>query len=237
MKKFIKKLTVSATLLAGACFAVSPVCALGSIQANGTTSGEVKVHDQIVEGSTSYFSDDFSYLNTDSSSNEAKAAYAAITSLNDGSKTLATALSGKDIKVDDAIKNFDIKDFSMLTKIQDLNASDADKKALTEDVTVTWEVPNLTKDVQDVYVLHFSTQRNIWEVLNPETVDYSSKQITCHFDDLSPVSVIYRTNASAPSEGTNTGTQTNTGMYVAVAGLAAIAVIVLVVANKKKHQN
>lgn len=60
-----------------------------------------------------------------------------------------------------------------------------------KNVTMTWEVPNLTENVGVVRVLHFSTVRNVWKLLVPDSVDLNTKSITITFPDLSPVAVVY----------------------------------------------
>lgn len=223
------KLSFAATSLAVAgafTFACSPVFALGSIIANGTTTGEVLVGGKVVEGSTSKFVDDFSEVKSDKVLEE-------ITNLNDGEK-LSDVLATEKVETHDL--DVDLTTYSLGTKVQDLQAFDADGNALTEDVTATWEVNNLTSEnADDALVLHYSTVREEWEVLKPESTDVANKTITCHFDDLSPVAVIYKTSeSSTATESANTGTQTNVGVYAGVAVVAVAACGALVYKNKKK---
>ena len=82
----------------------------------------------------------------------------------------------------------------MLTQIQDLSIVDAKSGDIVKDakdVTMTWEVTNLKEGIGEVRVLHYSTTRNVWEVLKPEKVDFQQKAITQEFEDLSPVAVVY----------------------------------------------
>ena len=39
--------------------------------------------------------------------------------------------------------------------------------------------------------MFFITVREVWEILKPEKIDYKEKAITQHFEDLSPVAVVY----------------------------------------------
>lgn len=60
---------------------------------------------------------------------------------------------------------------------------------------VKFEVPSLTEEMTEVHLLHYSTVRSIWEILEPVEVDPEQKTIEAVFEDLSPVAVIAR---SAP---------------------------------------
>ena len=55
---------------------------------------------------------------------------------------------------------------------------------------VTFSVPELTRTMTNVKLLHYSTDRDIWEIITPNEVNYEQKQITAEFIDLSPVAVI-----------------------------------------------
>lgn len=55
---------------------------------------------------------------------------------------------------------------------------------------VTISVPSLTKAMTDVQILHYSTVRNLFELITPTSVDYEGKTITAVFEDLSPVAII-----------------------------------------------
>lgn len=222
MNKVLKKIALSMSTVAALCFAVIPANAAGSIVANGTTTGQVMQDGKIVEGSTSRFEDAFTELNDEKVLNE-------IEKLNAGTK-LTDALMDETIELNGL--DLDLKEFSLLTKVQNLVALDKDGKPLTENVTVSWEVPNLTKEVKDVYVLHYSVKESKWEVIKPESVDYDKKEVTTNFKSLSPVAVIYRSSKVVPQETPGTSTQTNTGVYLLMG--AAAVVLFGIVAYKKK---
>lgn len=76
---------------------------------------------------------------------------------------------------------------------------------------VTLAVPELTRAMVNVKLLHYSTVRNVWEVITPSDVNYDTKQITAVFKDLSPVAVISDMDESKLTEGHGTGTGTATG--------------------------
>ena len=74
--------------------------------------------------------------------------------------------------------------FQLLTQIQDLSIIDQSTGHRVEgltNVTLTWEVPNLTSEMKNIRVLHYSTVRNVWEILNPDKVDFENKAITQTF--------------------------------------------------------
>lgn len=130
-----------------------------------------------------------------------------------------------------------------LTSIQNLVGVDAEGNRLTN-VTVTWEVPNLTTSLGKVYVLHYSEVRNVWELITPDNVDAANKRITATFADLSPVCVVY--DRTSVNEGTDTGDDgdktenpqtgdtSNPALYAGIAGVALVGIVAAAVAMKKK---
>lgn len=97
----------------------------------------------------------------------------------------------------------------------------------------------LSKTAKNVKVLHYSTERNTWEILTPKSVDFDNKTITQEFKDLSPVAVIYQAgDANANKNGTKanstkTGDSTNVMPFVAL-GVVALAGIGFCVVRRKK---
>lgn len=90
--------------------------------------------------------------------------------------------------------DIDVTKLELLTQIQDLSITDAATGEAVKDlkdVTLTWEVTNLKEGIGEIRVLHYSTVRNVWEILKPEKVDYKEKAVTQNFEDLSPVAVLY----------------------------------------------
>lgn len=87
---------------------------------------------------------------------------------------------------------------------------------LTEDgrYRVILSVPILTQFMRDVKLLHYSVVRGIWEIIDPENVDYTNRRIEAIFEDLSPVAVIANTEAAEDAEtvaGSAEGTAPKTG--------------------------
>ena len=200
------------------------VSAKQSIMVNGAVDGEVTKDGKIVEGSKGVFSDDFNDVPSDVQDQIAK--------LNEGtsiSEVLDTS------KIDTKL---DLSKYALLTKVQDLKAYDANGNQITENVGVTWEVPNLTESM-DVQVLHYSTVRNVWEIITPDKIDLENTKITTTFKDLSPVAVIYAqkdtSGTTKTEEKTNTGAQTNTAVYAGIGVVAVLAGAFFVVKSKKSN--
>lgn len=231
MKNIFKKFALGLGTATAICMSLTPAFAAGSITSNGSTSGEVIVNGEVVTGSTSTFADDFSYLTTSEKEADVKAVE-IIDQLNAGT-SLAQAFSGETVSLPEG-SDIDLADFSLLTEVQDLQAFDADGNPIEENATISWEVPNLTSELGDVYVLHYSTKSDRgWEVIEPDEVNYDTKMITATFKDLSPVAVIYKSSESAPAENPNTSTSTNAGLYLGVGAVALVAIGLIVF---KKHK-
>lgn len=231
MKNIFKKLALGLGTATAICMSLTPAFAAGSITSNGSTSGEVIRDGVVLEGSTSQFVDDLSYLTSSENEQDVKAAD-IIEQLNAGTP-LTEAFSGETVALPEGVE-IDLSEFSLLTKLQDLQAFDADGNRLEENVTISWEVPNLTSELGEVYVLHYSTKADKgWEVIKPDEVNYDTKMITATFEDLSPVAVIYKSTENVPTENPNTSTSTNAGLYLGVGAVALVAIGLIVF---KKHK-
>lgn len=236
----MKKLLISLIIM---CAAILPVSALGSTDVNGTVTGEVTVNGEVVDNSRAEFTDVLSKV-------EDEALKEVITKLNEGT-TVSEVLANVEIKLSEGVE-LTKEDITLLTVLQDLKAYDANDKVIEGPVTVSWEVPNLKEDLGDVYVLHYSTVRNVWEVLTPDAVDFAAKTITCSFEDLSPVAVIYK-STKATSEPTvapttqptetqeptaepteEVSSSSNTGLYLGLGVVAIVVVAGIVFFTKKK---
>lgn len=231
MKNIFKKFALGLGTATAICMSLTPAFAAGSITSNGSTSGEVIRDGVVLEGSTSQFVDDLSYLTSSENEQDVKAAD-IIEQLNAGTP-LTEAFSGETVALPEGVE-IDLSEFSLLTKLQDLQAFDADGNRLEENVTISWEVPNLTSELGEVYVLHYSTKADKgWEVIKPDEVNYDTKMITATFEDLSPVAVIYKSTENVPAENPNTSTSTNAGLYLGVGAVALVAIGLIVF---KKHK-
>ena len=63
---------------------------------------------------------------------------------------------------------------------------------------LTFNLPNLTRAVRNVQILHYSLARNLWELV-PTEVDYDAKTVTGTFQDLSPVVIVAEVDNSGDS--------------------------------------
>lgn len=102
---------------------------------------------------------------------------------------------------------------------------------------VTISVPSLTKAMTDVQILHYSTVRNLFELITPTSVDYEGKTITAVFEDLSPVAIIAKVDASKAADST-VGISPKTGVpstWMVFFGAAVILAGVSAVAYRKER--
>lgn len=110
---------------------------------------------------------------------------------------------------------------SLVSPFVDISATDAATKTEDGKYQVTLSVPGLTSAMSDVLVLHYSTERSVWETITPSNVDTQNKQLTAEFQDLSPVSVIANPGSGAADNtvGTSpkTGAASNWTMFMGAA--------------------
>lgn len=101
---------------------------------------------------------------------------------------------------------------------------------------VTFSVPELTRTMTNVKLLHYSTDRDVWEIITPNEVNYEQKQITAEFIDLSPVAVIADVDKTQ-AEGSGTSPQTGVSVKWPVYGIMAFMLlgisVMCFVKNKK----
>ena len=125
----------------------------------------------------------------------------------------------------------DLEDKSMITPFFDLIAVNGGVKDADGNYVVTLSVPTLTEAVTDVKVLHYSTVRNVWEVITPSNVDYENKALTAAFQDLSPVAVIGNVDESKVNNADTAavGTSPKTGATSSWMMFGGAAVVLLAV--------
>lgn len=228
MKKVAKTLLFSISIL---FLCVITVFAQPSISINGAIVGDVLVDGKKIDGITINFVDEVS--NVDS------LIKSAVEKLNSGS-SISEILNGNEVLSKDNL-NLNLNDFKMLTKLQYLVACDSQGKSL-KNVTVTWEVTNLVDNLGDIYVLHYSTVRNVWEIITPTNIDFDKKTITAEFEDLSPVTVIYKYNNSITTavevnnEAATSKFDYKTLGYIGAA-VALLVIIFLIYNGNKKGNN
>lgn len=225
----MKKLSrILATVVAIGSFALTTTYAKPSATANGEVVGEVVIGGEVVTDIVANFEEGFKDVSTEVKDELVK--------LNSGTE-LTEVLNAEEIK---NTAKAPLNDLVLLTSFQDLVLRRTDGSIVKDakNVKLTWEVPNLTKGLGDVYVLHYSTVRNVYEVLKPNAVDFAKKTVTTTFPDLSPVAVVYvPSNSQSTDKDDNkvqTGDNTHIALY-AVAGVVALGVIAGIVYKSKKH--
>lgn len=100
-------------------------------------------------------------------------------------------------KIQDVVRNSDFLTGFFDIHVQDKEMMKSDELRKLDLATskngyfkVTLEVPALTENNKNPYVLHFSQERQEWEILWPTHVDYEKKTLTIEFKDFSPASIL-----------------------------------------------
>ena len=213
------------TLLAAALVVtqVVSVFAAGSKTTQATPAGESVGKYEMTEGTAENFSEV-----------KEQAVLDEILAVNNGTATLESIAEQAE-----AIKD-ELTGKVLVTKFFDLVPINGGVKTEDGKYKVTLTVPNLTEALQDVKVLHYSTQRAVWEVITPDNVNYSTKEITAQFEDLSPVAVIGKNTGAGTSTDSTTGTSPKTGVasdWILYAGASVVllgAAVVVLGRNRKR---
>ena len=213
------------TLLAAALVVtqVVSVFAAGSKTTQATPAGESVGKYEMTEGTAENFSEV-----------KEQAVLDETLAVNNGTATLESIAEQAE-----AIKD-ELTGKVLVTKFFDLVPINGGVKTEDGKYKVTFTVPNLTEALQDVKVLHYSTQRAVWEVITPDNVNYSTKEITAQFEDLSPVAVIGKNTGAGTSTDSTTGTSPKTGVasdWILYAGASVVllgAAVVVLGRNRKR---
>ena len=202
---------------------VVSVFAAGSKTTQATPAGESVGKYEMTEGTAENFSEV-----------KEQAVLDEILAVNNGTATLESIAEQAE-----AIKD-ELTGKVLVTKFFDLVPINGGVKTEDGKYKVTFTVPNLTEALQDVKVLHYSTQRAVWEVITPDNVNYSTKEITAQFEDLSPVAVIGKNTGAGTSTDSTTGTSPKTGVasdWILYAGASVVllgAAVVVLGRNRKR---
>lgn len=213
------------TLLAAALVVtqVVSVFAAGSKTTQATPAGESVGKYEMTEGTAENFSEV-----------KEQAVLDKILAVNNGTATLESIAEQAE-----AIKD-ELTGKVLVTKFFDLVPINGGVKTEDGKYKVTFTVPNLTEALQDVKVLHYSTQRAVWEVITPDNVNYSTKEITAQFEDLSPVAIIGKNTGAGTATDSTTGTSPKTGVasdWILYAGASVVllgAAVVVLGRNRKR---
>lgn len=221
------KKRILGTLLAAALVVTQAVSvfAAGSKTTQATPAGESVGKYEMIEGTEENFKE---------VAEKAPEVAEIIMAINEGTATLESiAEQAEQLKEELTGK-------VLVTKFFDVKPIDGGVKAEDGKYIVTFHVPNLTEALQDVKVLHYSTERAVWEVINPENVDYAKKEITAKFEDLSPVAIIGKNTGASSSTGSTEGTSPKTGVgsdwgiYVGASVLLLGAAVVVLGRNRRR---
>lgn len=221
------KKRILGTLLAAALVVTQAVSvfAAGSKTTQATPAGESVGKYEMIEGTEENFKE---------VAEKAPEVVEKIVAINEGTATLESiAEQAEQLKEELTGK-------VLVTKFFDVKPIDGGVKAEDGKYIVTFHVPNLTEALQDVKVLHYSTERAVWEVINPENVDYAKKEITAKFEDLSPVAIIGKNTGAGSSTGSTEGTSpktgvvSNWGIYVGASVLLLGAAVVVLGRNRRR---
>ena len=222
------KKRILGTLLAAALVVTQAVSvfAAGSKTTQATPAGESVGKYEMIEGTEENFKE---------VAEKAPEVVEKIVAINEGTATLESiAEQAEQLKEELTGK-------VLVTKFFDVKPIDGGVKAEDGKYIVTFHVPNLTEALQDVKVLHYSTERAVWEVINPENVDYAKKEITAKFEDLSPVAIIGKntgsgssTTGSSASTSPKTGVGSDWGIYVSASVLLLGAAVVVLGRNRRR---
>ena len=219
------KKRILGTLLAAALVVTQAVSvfAAGSKTTQATPAGESVGKYEMIEGTEENFKE---------VAEKAPEVAAKIEAINEGTATLES--------IAEQLKE-ELTGKTLVTKFFDVKPVDGGVKAEDGKYIVTFHVPNLTEALQDVKVLHYSTERAVWEVINPENVDYAKKEITAKFEDLSPVAIIGKntgagssTTDSSASTSPKTGVGSDWGIYVSASVLLLGAAVVVLGRNRRR---
>lgn len=135
--------------------------------------------------------------------------------------------------LEEVVKALESKDF--VTGFIDLIAKEGAEKNSEGKYEVTLSVPALTEKTTEVEVLHYSTVRKVWEVIQPSNVDKEKKTITAEFEDLSPVAVIAKEGTFTSNvQGTSPKTEgVSTWMMWAAAAVVLLGTGTVVITRKR----
>lgn len=138
----------------------------------------------------------------------------------------------------------DLKGKDFVTGFFDLIPVGDVQKNANDKYEVTLNVPSFTAKTTNVKVLHYSTKRSLWEVIEPKNVDLKAKTLTAEFEDLSPVAVIAdegtfdTTLNGSEAQGTSPKTEGVSSVWMMWFGAAFVLVAAgsVVVYRKKNCQ-
>lgn len=196
MKKKIFGTIIAATFMVTQ---VATVFAAGSRTADVQLTGDSTGYYEVTESSE----ETFSYLND---LEEGNIVVEKILAVNEGTQTLQSIAEEMAPDLQNEMENKE-----MVTPFFDLTPINGGIRTDNGNYLVTISVPTLTRAMNNIRLLHFSTERNLWEMVIPSDIDYASQEITVEFEDLSPVAVVADIDESLAATDNAEGTAPKTG--------------------------
>lgn len=207
------------TILAAALIVSQAVTAVAA----GSVSGQVALPDEYAGAYEITEAAPESFADVEAAAPEV---YEQIMAVNEGTTDLQTVI--EEMAPDLAPE---VEGKEMVTPFFDLRPINGGIQLEDGRYRVMLSVPILTQFMRDVRLLHYSIARGVWEIITPENVDYTNRQIEAIFDDFSPVAVIANVDESAAAEtvtGSAEGTSPKTGMtdsWMVWAGAAVVLAV------------
>ncbi len=98
------------------------------------------------------------------------------------------------------------KELDFVTPFFDLDLEKDAEVEKNEDgnYDVTLSVPLLTDSLEDVNLLHYSTVRHLWEIIEPDEVDTEKQTLKAEFMDFSPIAIVAKVDTQETPEVTVT---------------------------------
>ena len=192
---------ISGVILAMALLVTQGVTAFaaGSRTADVQLQGDNASYYEVTEA----LEETFSYLN---GLEEGAAVEEKIMAVNEGMETLQSIAEEMAPELQTELETKE-----MITPFFDLTPDNGGIKTEDGNYLVTINVPTLTRAMVNIRLLHFSTERNLWELITPTDIDYADQSITAEFEDLSPVAVVSDIDDSLDAADNAEGTAPKTG--------------------------
>ena len=234
MKKKIFGVILAAALVVSQA---ATVFAAGSRTSDVVVSGDSESYYEVYEGTEETFTD---------ISSTVPETVSTILEINSGSSTLQSlAQTIRDIisagtetvnMTEEQVSALEteIEGKTMVTQFFDLIPINGGVQNENGQYVATLSVPSLTTAMTNVRILHFSTERALWEVITPDDVNYDSKEITATFEDLSPVAIIADVDETAADNAVGTSPQTGvTSTWMLWLGAAVVLAVAAAVTFRK----
>lgn len=160
---------------------------------------------------------------------------AAIASANDAKTKIEKINKGEKVSITTEVDK-KLEGKTLVQKFFDLDEKGDHNKCYTDGHKVTLKVDALAKSWKNIVVVHYSTDRTLWETIPvaDKDVDYNNKTITFVIKDLSPIA-IYADVVSDGAAGTSPSTEGVSSAWMLYSAMALIVLGAGVVVSQKKR--